>query len=160
MDISVTLTDIELAQAKRLLDAKDAASAQEGLVDQMFSKDPEDPVRGYRGQAAAAKALGMKVNPIFSGQYGSFRIFSENVADVGEFEVKTTKYNTGKLLIRGHHQSDRKYILVIADDMYNYRLVGWTYGYKVLFNPKFEWLGNTWAMPQQYLNSMETLHEG
>ena len=60
-----------------------------------------------------------------------FSLFSERKqGDVGEFEVRTTAYATGKLLIVPDDNPERKYLLVTLPSHYTARIVGWFYGYE------------------------------
>jgi len=61
-----------------------------------------------------------------------FSVFEERkMGDVGEFEVRTTAYATGKLLLSKDDNPERKYLLVTLPDYHTAVIVGWMWGYEV-----------------------------
>jgi len=90
-----------------------------------------------------------------------FSVFSERkMGDVGEFEVRTTAYGTGRLLVNPSDDPQRKYLLVTipAYDLAN--ICGWMYGYEaqdeIYIDPK---LGNdVYAVSQKFLKPPETIY--
>ena len=60
-----------------------------------------------------------------------FAVFEERkMGDVGEFEVRTTAYSTGKLLLGTEDNQERKYLLVTLPNYHTAHIVGWVWGYE------------------------------
>ena len=82
--------------------------------------------------------------------------------DVGEFEVRTTAYSTGKLLIVPDDNPERKYLLVTLPSHYTARIMGWMYGYEAqtpqFFDPKMRM--PCYAVQQEYLRNPRELLNG
>ena len=92
-----------------------------------------------------------------------FSLFDDRKqGDVGEFEVRTTAYVTGKLLINPEDDPKRKYLLVTLPDHYTAHIVGWMYGFEAqtqqFFDAKMRF--PCFAIQQQYLRNPETLLNG
>jgi len=89
-----------------------------------------------------------------------FSLFSERKqGDVGEFEVRTTAYSTGKLLIVPDDNPERKYLLVTLPDHYTANIVGWMPGYEAQ-DPKYfdeKMRMPCYAVRQEFLHSPESL---
>ena len=90
-----------------------------------------------------------------------FALFEERkMGDVGEFEVRTTAYSSGKLLINHDDDPSRKYLLVTLPTHYVACIHGWMYGYEA----QTEQFYNTtmrapvFAVQQKYLKSPETIY--
>ena len=48
--------------------------------------------------------------------------------DVGQFEVRSTKYKTGKLILHPKDRDDAPFALVV-EDFPKFSIIGWTYGH-------------------------------
>ena len=60
-----------------------------------------------------------------------FAIFADRkLGDVGEFEVRTTAYSTGRLLIGPNDNPERKYLFVTLPNFHTANIVGWMWGYE------------------------------
>jgi len=60
-----------------------------------------------------------------------FSVFEKRkMGDVGEFEVRTTAYVTGKLAINPNDNPERKYLLVTLPNYHTANIVGWLWGYE------------------------------
>lgn len=61
-----------------------------------------------------------------------FSLFSDRKdGDVGPFEVRTTAYSTGRLLLTEGDNPQRKYLLVTLPTHYQAIIHGWMWGYEV-----------------------------
>ena len=90
-----------------------------------------------------------------------FSLFEDRKkGDVGEFEVRTTAYQTGKLLIVPDDNPERKYLLVTLPSHYTAIIHGWMYGYEAQTEKFYNTTMRTpvFAVQQQYLNPPETIH--
>lgn len=107
-------------------------------------------ISGCLGEIAVARWLNMF----------PFSLFSERKqGDVGEFEVRTTAYATGKLLIVADDNPERKYLLVTLPTHYTANIHGWMYGYEAQ-DPKYfdeKMRSPVYAVRQEYLHSPESL---
>lgn len=92
-----------------------------------------------------------------------FSVFQERkMGDVGEFEVRTTAYATGKLLVALDDNPERKYLLVTLPSHEKALIHGWIYGYEAQ-DPKHynsAMRAPVYAVEQQYLHSPESLING
>ena len=92
-----------------------------------------------------------------------FSLFEDRKdGDVGEFEVRTTAYQTGKLLIVPDDNPERKYLLVTLPSHYTANIVGWMHGYEAqdpkYFDPKMRM--PCYAVTQDKLHPPEMLLHG
>ena len=90
-----------------------------------------------------------------------FSLFEERkMGDVGEFEVRTTAYSTGKLLITATDDPSRKYLLVTLPTFYTANIHGWMYGYDAQDQRYYNTSMRTpvYAVEQKYLNPPETIY--
>lgn len=92
-----------------------------------------------------------------------FALFEERkMGDVGGFEVRTTAYSTGKLLVNTDDNPERKYLLVTLPTPYVACIHGWMYGYEAqtdqFYNTSMR--APVYAVQQQYLHSPESLISG
>lgn len=107
-------------------------------------------IEGAMGECAVAKALGL----YWSGAVGNLK-----AADVGEIEVRTTGYESGKLIVRNSDPDESIFVLVIGMNG-SYRLAGWLYGEKAK-RPRYkDKVGNrdvAYFVPQKELTKMDWL---
>jgi len=92
-----------------------------------------------------------------------FTLFADRKSgDVGEFEVRTTAYQTGKLLIDPSDNPERKYLLVTLPSHYTANIIGWMYGWEAqdqkFFDPKMRF--PCYAIQQEYLRDPRSLVSG
>lgn len=108
-------------------------------------------ILGAVGEAVVAKHL----DKFWCGR-GVFR-----GGDVGDFQVRTTKYSNGHLLINKNDYPDKKYILVtVCDGVGTIR--GWMYGrdaQKPEFVRDISGRGECFCVPQESLRAMEELSQ-
>lgn len=107
--------------------------------------------QGYAGEAAVCK---------FQGIHYKHQLFG---IDTGKFEVRTTKYKTGRLILHPKDRDNCIFILVIGNIFENnsFDLVGWIMG-KEGKQAQY-WIDPTgrnryaFFVPQEKLNPMEEL---
>ena len=90
-----------------------------------------------------------------------FSLFSERkMGDVGEFEVRTTAYSSGKLLIDPTDDPQRKYLLVTLPSHYRANICGWMYGYEAQEEKYFDQKMRMpcYAVPQQFLHDPRSVN--
>jgi len=89
-----------------------------------------------------------------------FAIFEDRkLGDVGPFEVRTTAYSTGKLLVNSDDNPTRKYLLVTLPS-YDLALIhGWIYGYEAQTDLHYNtsMRSPVYAVEQKYLHEPESL---
>ena len=105
--------------------------------------------------AAAEMAFAKWLNIYYEPTVNTFK-----APDVGAFQVRSTKHEHGKLIIRGNDMKNEIAILVISK-MPNYRMAGWIYTNdakldKYLYDPNSR-KAPMWMVPQADLNKMEDL---
>lgn len=89
-----------------------------------------------------------------------FSLFEERkMGDVGEFEVRTTAYFTGKLLINPADDPERKYLLVTLPAYNTARIVGWMWGYEAQQDQYWDTKLRipTYVVKQEYLHDPASL---
>jgi len=89
-----------------------------------------------------------------------FSLFEERkMGDVGEFEVRTTAYSTGKLLINPTDDPERKYLLVTLPAYNTARIVGWMWGYEAQQDQYWDTKLRipTYMVKQEYLHDPASL---
>lgn len=89
-----------------------------------------------------------------------FSLFEERkMGDVGEFEVRTTAYSTGKLLINPTDDPERKYLLVTLPTYNTARIVGWVWGYEAQQDQYWDTKLRipTYMVKQEYLHDPASL---
>jgi hypothetical protein len=85
-----------------------------------------------------------------------FTLFSDRKdGDVGPFEVRTTAYQTGRLLLTEKDNPDRKYLLVTLPTHYKAVIQGWMWGYEALTDKYY----NTSLRNPCYMVPQEDLYE-
>lgn len=85
-----------------------------------------------------------------------FAVFEERkMGDVGEFEVRTTAYVTGKLAVNTSDNPERKYLLVTLPNYNTANIVGWMWGYEAQIEQHWD---NKIRMPT-YMVKQEFLHD-
>lgn len=92
-----------------------------------------------------------------------FSLFEDRKkGDVGEFEVRTTAYQTGKLLIVPDDNPERKYLLVTLPSHYTALIHGWMYGYEAQVPEYFDHKMRmpVYAVTQDKLHPPEMLLHG
>jgi hypothetical protein len=92
-----------------------------------------------------------------------FSLFNDRKdGDVGEFEVRTTAYSTGKLLVNSDDNPVRKYLLVTLPDHYTANIVGWMYGYEAQIKQFWDTKMRIpcYAVTQEHLRNPESLING
>ncbi len=82
--------------------------------------------------------------------------------DVGDFEIRSTHYQNGKLILRdGDKFDDTIYVLALTGDLPNVHFPGWIRGSDAKNTEFIERFGNSrdecWAVPQDKLQSIESL---
>lgn len=127
-------------------------------------------IEGAVGEKAVSKYLNLN----WSGDFKSHAEWLEwrkTGHDVCDFEVKTTSYKTGKLLVQSKNDDNSPYILVIVPKNLvellifgepveiPVRLMGWLYGRDAKKEEFWmtEWRRPCFAVPQKKLNSLDTL---
>jgi len=89
-----------------------------------------------------------------------FSLFSDRKdGDVGDFEVRTTAYVSGKLLLSDKDNPERKYLLVTLPSHYTAVIHGWMYGYEIQV-PEFyntSMRAPCYAVAQQHLKDPRLL---
>lgn len=123
-----------------------------GLADAHGLSGPgwNEHVEGALAEAAVAQWLGQ--------QWG---IGARGANDVGAYQVRSTHYASGKLIVH-KHDADAPYILVIALPRARYRLAGWLWGVEAK-QPRY-WDAPqpgryAYCVPQRDLHDMERLPE-
>ena len=89
-----------------------------------------------------------------------FSLFEERkMGDVGEFEVRTTAYSTGKLLINPADDPERKYLLDTLPAYNTARMVGWMWGYEAQQDQYWDTKLRipTYVVKQEYLHDPASL---
>ena len=89
-----------------------------------------------------------------------FSLFEERkMGDVGEFEVRTTAYSTGKLLINPTDDPERKYLLVTLPAYNTAHIVGWVWGYEAQQDQYWDTKLRipTYVVKQEYLHDPASL---
>ena len=85
-----------------------------------------------------------------------FSVFEERkMGDVGEFEVRTTAYVTGKLILTKDDNPERKYLLVTLPTYDSANIVGWMWGYEAQVEQHWD---EKMRMPA-YMVKQEFLHD-
>jgi len=85
-----------------------------------------------------------------------FAVFEERkMGDVGEFEVRTTAYATGKLLLGKDDNPERKYLLVTLPSYHTGVIHGWFWGYEA----QSEQYWDTKMRIPAYMVPQEDLHD-
>lgn len=92
-----------------------------------------------------------------------FSLFADRKeGDVGPFEVRTTAYSTGKLLLGKTDNPERKYLLVTLPTHYTAVIHGWLWGYEGMVDEFY----NTnmripcYAVEQKHLKDPRSLLNG
>jgi hypothetical protein len=137
----------------------------------MVAKDKDhfhSEVVGLTGEIAVAKWLGVEIPTLVFDQ----KYFKENkhkIKDVGQYEVKSTEYATGKLILQEKHVNDEKnlhtkYILCtvkLQDDLEGAIVIirGWATPFDMTARGSLveSQYNESWRMSQELLNSMNTL---
>jgi len=120
--MKVTLTNEEVKEAKEVAMARQAENVLKGRKP-AYGINPQNDLRvhtlGACGELAVAKALDIP--------WTGARIF--RAPDVGQFEVRTTVYQSGHLILHPKDNDNSIFILVIGEEN-TFELKGWIYGEK------------------------------
>lgn len=105
--------------------------------------------------AAAEMAVAKHLETYWSCHLNTFK-----AADVLSYQVRSTHYKTGKLIVRPHDNPEEKYILVICSG-FDFDIKGWMYGHDAMRLEFFERGEGSaldhWKVPQDRLESMREL---
>lgn len=108
-------------------------------------------IEGCAAEAAVAKFLGVPFDPIVGA-------LDTKIGDVASFQVRSTKYTTGCLLVHDGDPDDHVYILVTGEQG-KYNLRGWRYA-RDCKQPQlwkvYKGRGSYWV-PQEMLLPMKDL---
>jgi hypothetical protein len=155
-EIAITLDWAEMLQAatagamRRIESVKRKLKPRNGFNDSGSAWQVD--IEGALAECACAKALG-----IYWPGKGNLR-----AADVGDLQVRSTQYATGKLLIYPNDNDNEAFILVTGA-YGSYMVRGWLYARE---GKRAEWLGQlipgssndpSYNVPQSALRPMETL---
>lgn len=105
-------------------------------------------IEGACAELAYAKWAGVH----WDGSIGSF-----HEPDVGKVQVRSTKYQSGCLIIRADDILEHAYVLVTGVHP-TYKICGWLYGREAVRN---DWRKDdeSWFVPQTALRSIESLSQ-
>lgn len=114
---------------------------------------------GACGELVLAKWLGVFYDGCLDNINEYFRY-----SDVGSYQVRTTPYTDGKLILRTLDKENDVHILVLSHSAPVYHLAGWVYGHEGKLPEFLSDGGNgrrpAYFIPQGKLRSMDTLPKG
>jgi len=157
--IKVILTREHIACAKRVAELRNASHRGAGRADGVVAPDSiQMDIDGAYGEIAVAIALNQPwSNAILSIE--KWLLSRDNLPDVGNKEVKTTRHPNGCLLLQRHSSNTAPYVLALLDEFPVVKLVGWMMGDEVK-QPKY-WRTNVpkpcFMAPQRDLHPIEEL---
>jgi hypothetical protein len=116
--IKIVLTEEEVRKAERVAESRQSENLKNARSDR-YGADPRDGIRlhkiGAKGELAVAKWLGRD----WDGNLNDF-----SAADVGDYQVRTTKYDRGSLILHPADNDRDIFFLVINGDP-EYKIAGW-----------------------------------
>lgn len=100
--------------------------------------------------ACAELAFAKFANVFWDGSIGSF-----HAPDVGNIQVRSTKYQSGCLIVRADDTREHIYVLVCGVHP-TYKMIGWMYGHEAM---QEEWRKDeeSWFVPQTCLHDLQSL---
>ena len=152
--VTIKLSNAELYVAGHVGTMRRVASIQKKIPDTKNSK------RGFWETDADGAAAEMAVAKYF-GVYWVPSVNAGKASDVLNFQVRSTSWQNGKLIIRTKDKKNEKYILVTVNvDICN--IVGWTWAddakKEKFWKPEDHTGESAWWVPQSELQPMETIN--
>ena len=153
--IEITLNSAELLVAAQVGSMRRVASMKRKLGVYLHSgKDNwAIDIDGAAAEMAVAKHLNVYWVP---------SVNTGKSADVGNFQVRSTEHEHGKLIIRENDAKNEKFILVIYKPP-TFKIVGWIYSDDAKTNKYWkepDEIGvGAWWVPQSDLRPMETIND-
>lgn len=157
--IRVTLKQEHIDLAQRVARLRNASHRGVNRADGVVAPDSIGmDIDGAYGEIAVALAFNEPwANALLSIE--KWMLSRDNLPDVGNKEVKTTRRANGCLLIQKHSATDAPYVLALLDEFPVVKIVGWMNGADVK-QPKY-WRTNVprpcFMAPQRDLRPMEEL---
>lgn len=129
--IEVILSPEHIEFAKRIAGMRNASHRGVGRADGAVAADSVGiDVDGAYGELAVALAFNEPwTNDFLTAE--KWLLSRDNLPDVGNKEVKTTRRANGCLLVQKHSESMAPYVLVLLDEFPKAKIVGWMNGYDV-----------------------------
>lgn len=155
--VTVTLNRHELLAAamggcqRRILAVEKNRPNIKRVVDEKLAEWQIDII-GAIGEYAVAKALNMHWEPASDKKLKSLP------GDVGRFQVRSTKYSTGKLIVHDGDADDAVFILAIVNEP-DVTLMGWMYGdeARAIGTARQNYQQREWWVPQDRLRPIGEL---
>ena len=149
---TVTLTKIELMVAG-LVGSMRSVSSMGRLVQKKYSNESQWQIDG--DGAAAEMAFAKWMNVYYEPTVNTFK-----APDVGVLQIRSTRHEHGKLIIRSKDVKDEAFVLVV-NRVPEFDIVGWIQGSdakqdKYLYDPN-NINSPAWFVPQDALRPMEEL---
>jgi hypothetical protein len=157
--IKLTLNSEYIALGQRIAKLRNASHRGIGRADGVVASDSIGmDIDGAYGEIAVALASNKPwTNALLSIE--KWLLSRDNLPDVGNMEVKTTRRVSGCLLIQKHSITKAPYVLVLLDEFPVVKIVGWMNGEDVK-QPKY-WRTNVprpcYMAPQRDLRPIEEL---
>jgi hypothetical protein len=149
------ITNEDLVIVKETAHKRRSESIKKHLRNDLFGSKKSYDFLGALGELALSKYLGIPYVPTVN---------TYKQPDVAGYQVRTTTRPDGCLIIRKKDRVEDVYVLVVAKECsegYDCDIIGWCRGDlredRFLRNPGDFVDGESWFIPQLYLNKMETL---
>lgn len=151
MEVQLESYEIELAASVAIKRKVDSIFNKRKVLKKRTSEDWGNEIEAAAAEMAVAKAL----NKYYGFHYNTFK----TIPDVGGYEVRSSQNDSANLIVRPRDSGESIFILVTGT-VPNYTLRGWKKGSDVMVKKYFKnpgGLGAAFFLPQEELNSMETL---
>lgn len=127
----VTLTKEHMDLAERVARTRNITQRSANRVDGLVRKDSlANDIDGALGEIAVSVGYNEPwTNAILSIE--KWLLSRDNLPDVGRWEVKSTRRQSGCLLLQTHARPDAPYVLALLSDLPSVKLAGWLYGWEV-----------------------------
>lgn len=151
--MTILLTQEDIEQAKKVARIRNEKAILAHADPQKYGFKGENlslHVEGALAEKAASKALELEwdIGP-----------WQKRSWDIGNLQIRSTKYTTGKLIVRPADDENDTFVLVISRSP-KFEIKGWIKGKDA---KKEEWIYSSngrppaWFVPQSQLNSIDTL---
>lgn len=126
----ISLNSEEIDQARQVAELRNQSQRQAGRADgRVMASSIQADLMGAEGELAVAKALNLPWDGKFL-PISTWLEWKHEGNDVGNLEVRTTNYETGKLILHDSDKNFSPYLLVISSKRPEYRLAGWIFGHE------------------------------